>query len=38
MKGDFLFIETIVHGFDQLPTAFLELFYGGNTSAEIIEA
>jgi NADPH-dependent curcumin reductase CurA len=33
-----VFNETIVHGFDQLPAAFIGLFSGGNTGKMIVEA
>ncbi len=37
-KGKLLYSETIVHGFDQLPQAFLGLFKGENTGKMIVEA
>jgi NADPH-dependent curcumin reductase CurA len=37
-KGQLKFTETIVHGFDQLPTALLGLFKGENTGKMIVEA
>ena len=36
--GKLRFTETIVHGFDQLPTALLELFKGKNIGKMIVEA
>lgn len=35
--GKLKFIETIVHGFDQLPTTFLDLFEGKNKGKMIVE-
>lgn len=37
-EGKLKFTETIVHGFDQLPTALLGLFKGENTGKMIVEA
>ena len=37
-EGKLKFTETIVHGFDQLPTALLGLFKGDNTGKMIVEA
>lgn len=37
-SGKLRFTETIIHGFDQLPTAFLGLFKGKNTGKMIVEA
>jgi len=36
--GKLRFTETVVHGFDQLPTALLGLFKGRNTGKMIVEA
>jgi len=36
--GKLKYTETIVHGFDQLPTALLGLFKGDNTGKMIVEA
>ena len=36
-EGKIKFEETIVHGFDQLPTAFLKLFKGANIGKMIVE-
>lgn len=36
--GKLGFTETIVHGFDKLPTALLGLFKGKNTGKMIVEA
>ncbi len=37
-EGKLKFTETIIHGFDQLPTALLGLFKGENTGKMIVEA
>jgi NADPH-dependent curcumin reductase CurA len=37
-EGKLKFTETIIHGFDQLPTAFVELFKGVNTGKMVVEA
>lgn len=37
-EGKLIFTETIVHGFDQLPTAFLGLFKGENSGKMIVKA
>jgi NADPH:quinone reductase len=37
-EGQLKYTETIVHGFDQLPTALLGLFKGDNTGKMIVEA
>ena len=37
-EGKLTFTETIVHGFDQLPTAFLGLFKGENSGKMIVKA
>lgn len=37
-EGKVKFEQTIVHGFDQLPTAFIELFRGTNIGKMIVEA
>lgn len=36
--GKLKFTETIIHGFDKLPTALLRLFNGENTGKMIVEA
>jgi NADPH-dependent curcumin reductase CurA len=36
-EGKLKFTETIVHGFDQLPTALIGLFKGDNTGKMIVE-
>ncbi len=36
-EGKLKFTETIVHGFDQLPTALIGLFTGENTGKMIVE-
>ncbi len=38
MEGKLKFTETIVHGFDQLPTALIGLFKGDNTGKMIVQA
>ena len=37
-EGKLKFTETIVHGFDQLPTALIGLFKGDNTGKMIVQA
>jgi NADPH-dependent curcumin reductase CurA len=37
-EGKLKFTETIIHGFDQLPAAFLGLFKGENTGKMVVEA
>jgi hypothetical protein len=37
-EGKLKSTETIIHGFDQLPTALLGLFKGENTGKMIVEA
>lgn len=36
--GKLIFTETILHGFDQLPTALIGLFKGDNTGKMVVEA
>jgi len=36
-SGKLRYTETIIHGFDQLPTALLGLFKGKNTGKMIVE-
>ena len=36
--GKLKFTETIIHGFDKLPTALMGLFNGENTGKMIVEA